>query len=86
VIKYSVERRKRCLNISEVGYPTMIGINRAADMNRYSEGMTVQASTFVPGRSLRQSMRRFYREFFEDFHKKSRPAVGLRTPRDSDIT
>ena len=68
MVELVVDRCERGLDVGEVHHPAGVGTRLATDVDFHPERVAVQARTFVPGRNIRQPMRRFDVEDFEDIH------------------
>lgn len=56
------------LDVGEIQDPTRQLVDLTGDMNLCREGMTVESSAFVTLWDVRQAMRRFKNELFENLH------------------
>src|SRR5262245_15572018 len=68
VIELLMNRPKCSLHIGEVHDPTRLRIDRAADVNLASKGMTMKSPTLVAGGHVREPVCRLKRELLEDLH------------------
>ena len=62
------DRCERRFDVGEIHDPAVLGRRFARNVYVDAERMPVQACAFVPGRHVREPMRGFNRESFENLH------------------
>jgi len=68
VIQLVVERLEGSFDVGKIHHPTGVCSKLAVEMDFDAEGVPVQTGTLVPFRHIRQTVRRFEREDFENIH------------------
>lgn len=68
MIELIIERRERPLDFGKINHPAKVWIDRPGNMQFNPERMSMHTAALVPGRYVRQAMRRFEGEGFEEFH------------------
>lgn len=71
MVKLRQGRGKGCLDVGEVADPAKDGIDWSIHMEFNSEGVAMDAPTFVPVGDVRESMSRFKGELLENLHVSS---------------
>lgn len=77
VVELFVERFEDRLDLGEVTNPAGMGVNVAFDINRYTEGVPVQASAFMAFRDVGEVVSGLEHKLFEQFHAISLRQCGI---------
>lgn len=68
MVKPVIERLERCLDVGEIHHPPSVRSWFATEMDLDPKGVPVQARALVTRRHVRQAVRSFEGENFEDIH------------------
>ena len=70
MIEPVIQRLECRLEIRKIHQPAQLRVGFARYVNLDAERMSVQPRTLVPGRHIRQAMRRFELEYLENVHRE----------------